>query len=218
MLRVHSSDCYAGVRDLIFQRALKDPRQTKLLKTAWEKRGVVYGYRKLHDDPSDVCKDIGPNRVWRLARLAGIQARIGYKNGQVLMAAVRLSWRIILCNGSLIVVLPPGFASRQLLTIGCRAPRQCRAALIAICHDKPCTLWRRKPKTKVQVPSGQAAQFTSFEWQQLLEQHNRFPDISRRGTCWQNAVVESFCKPLKRDRIRRKKYPPRKEARRDIFG
>ena len=84
MLRVHPSDCYAGVRDLIVQRSLKDPRQTKLLKTAWEKRGVVYGYRKLHDDPSDVCKDISPNRVWRLARLAGIQARIGYKTARFL--------------------------------------------------------------------------------------------------------------------------------------
>ena len=35
--------------------------------------------RKLHDDLCDLGEDISPNRAWRLARLAGISAQIGYK-------------------------------------------------------------------------------------------------------------------------------------------
>jgi transposase InsO family protein len=31
-------------------------------------------------------------------------------------------------------------------------------------------VWRRKPKTKVQVHSDQGSQFTSYEWQEFLEQ------------------------------------------------
>ncbi len=33
-----------------------------------------------------------------------------------------------------------------------------------------------------------------------------------------NAVVESFFNPLKRERIRRKKYKTREQARRDVFA
>lgn len=75
---VHSG-FYALLRELLFQRALEDQRQTVLLKQAWDDSGEVYGYRKLHDDLCDMGEDISPNRAWRLARLAGIRAQIGYK-------------------------------------------------------------------------------------------------------------------------------------------
>ena len=41
--------------------------------------------------------------------------------------------------------------------------------------------------------------------------------MSRRGNCWDNAVAESFFNLLKRERIRRRKYKTREEARRDVF-
>ena len=46
---------------------------------AWNDSGKVYGYRKLHDDLCDQGETCCPNRVARLARLAGIKAQIGYK-------------------------------------------------------------------------------------------------------------------------------------------
>jgi putative transposase len=42
--------------------------------------------------------------------------------------------------------------------------------------------------------------------------------MSRRGNCYDNAVAESFFQLLKRERIRRKTYLDREEARRDIFN
>lgn len=41
--------------------------------------------------------------------------------------------------------------------------------------------------------------------------------MSRRGNCHDNAVVESFFQLLKRERIKRKIYKNRDEARQDIF-
>lgn len=41
--------------------------------------------------------------------------------------------------------------------------------------------------------------------------------MSRRGNCHDNAVAESFFQLLKRERVRRKIYPDREAARRDIF-
>ena len=78
-------------------------------------------------------------------------------------------------------------------------------------------VWRRKPKTKVQVHSDQGPQFTSYEWQEFLEQHNLTQSMSGRGNCWDNAVAESFFNMLKRERIRRRKYKTREEARQDVF-
>jgi putative transposase len=79
MLAVHPSGFYAWMREPLSPRALEDQRQTVLLKQAWDDSGEVYGYRKLHDDLCDLGEDISPNRAWRLARLAGIRAQIGYK-------------------------------------------------------------------------------------------------------------------------------------------
>jgi putative transposase len=60
-------------------------------------------------------------------------------------------------------------------------------------------------------------QFTSYEWQEFLDQYNLVPGMSRRGNCRDNVVDESFFNLLKRERIRRKKYKTREEARRDVF-
>ena len=45
---------------------------------------------------------------------------------------------------------------------------------------------------------------------------NRLPG-NGRGNCWDNAVAESFFNLLKRERIRRRKYKTREEARQDVF-
>jgi putative transposase len=79
VLLVHPSGFYAWLKNPLSKRATEDKRQTKLIKEAWEESGKVYGYRKLHDDLCDQGEACCPNRVARLARLAGIRAQIGYK-------------------------------------------------------------------------------------------------------------------------------------------
>jgi len=41
--------------------------------------------------------------------------------------------------------------------------------------------------------------------------------MSRRGNCYDNAVVESFFSSLKKERIKRKIYPTREEAKTEIL-
>ncbi len=41
--------------------------------------------------------------------------------------------------------------------------------------------------------------------------------MSRQGNCHDNAVAESFFNLLKRERIRRRNYRSRDDARRDVF-
>ena len=78
-LRIHPSGFYAWLKDPLSGRAREDARQTELIRKAWKDSGKVYGYRKLHDDLLDQGETCCPNRVARLARMAGIKAQIGYK-------------------------------------------------------------------------------------------------------------------------------------------
>ncbi|MGV8826611.1 IS3 family transposase, partial [Methylibium petroleiphilum] len=51
----------------------------------------------------------------------------------------------------------------------------------------------------------------------FLKEHRLKPSMSRRGNCHDNAVAESFFQLLKRERIRRRTYATRDEARQDVF-
>ena len=78
-------------------------------------------------------------------------------------------------------------------------------------------VWRRKPKARVLIHSDQGSQFTSMDWASFLRAHNLQHSMSRRGNCHDNAVAESFFNLLKRERIRRRTYKTRVEARQDVF-
>ena len=78
--------------------------------------------------------------------------------------------------------------------------------------------------------TGSRQKFTSHEWRTFLTDHNLEASMSRRGTaitlgiCYatacraaDNAVAESFFHLLKTERIRRKTYKTRQDARLDVF-
>ncbi|SVJ70617.1 integrase catalytic subunit [Klebsiella pneumoniae] len=78
-------------------------------------------------------------------------------------------------------------------------------------------VWRRNPQKQVLVHSDQGSQYTSHEWQSFLKSHGLEGCMSRSGNCHDNAVAESFFLLLKRERIKKRIYGTRDEARSDIF-
>ena len=79
-------------------------------------------------------------------------------------------------------------------------------------------LWRRKPKDKVLIHSDQGVQYTCSDWRTFVKDNNLELSMSRRGNCHDNAVAESFFSLLKTERIKRKVYKTRNEARSEIFN
>ena len=55
------------------------------------------------------------------------------------------------------------------------------------------------------------------EYQSLLEQYSMVCSMSRKGDCWDNAVVESFFHSLKTEWIADIIYRTRDEARSDVI-
>lgn len=74
---------------------------------------------------------------------------------------------------------------------------------------------RRRPKHTL-IHSDQGSQFGSDKWQRFCKQNGLEPSVSRRGDCWDNAVVESFFSSLKKERVKRRIYHTREEAQDDI--
>lgn len=78
-------------------------------------------------------------------------------------------------------------------------------------------VWRRCPQGEVIIHSDQGSQYNSDEWRRFCRDRKLTLSMSRRGNCFDNAVAESFFSSLKKERIRRKIYRTRKEARSDVF-
>jgi transposase InsO family protein len=60
-------------------------------------------------------------------------------------------------------------------------------------------LGRRQPPRGLVHHSDRGVQYASGEYQHVLAGHGLVPSMSRRGDCWDNAVVESFFSTLKQE-------------------
>ena len=78
-------------------------------------------------------------------------------------------------------------------------------------------LWQRTDRTPVILHSDRGTQFTSDEYQQFLKDHNLICSMSAVGDCADNAAAEGFFGLLKRERVHRRHYRTRAEARSDVF-
>lgn len=78
-------------------------------------------------------------------------------------------------------------------------------------------LWRRKPKPGLLHHSDRGSQYCALDHQALMARHGITVSMSRRGNCWDNACVESFFGTLKRERVYRRRYETRHQARLDVL-
>ena len=78
-------------------------------------------------------------------------------------------------------------------------------------------LWQRPGKGPVILHSDRGTQYTSQEYQAFLKDHGIVSSMSGVGSCYDNAVAESFFGLLKRERVNRRNYATRAAARADVF-
>ena len=75
----------------------------------------------------------------------------------------------------------------------------------------------RDPAPGLLHHSDRGLQYTCEEHRQVLEQRGIVASMSRRGDCWDNAVVESFFSSLKTELVHRTRFATREEARAALF-
>lgn len=236
MLKIHPSGYYAWRVKPESLRAKEDRRLLGHIKQSWLESGAVYGYRKVFDDLQELGERCGINRVHRLMRSEGIRSQTGYakrkyKSGGapsvVAPNHLQRKFDVIEPNkvwvtditylrtyeGWLYLAVVIDLFSRQVIGWSMSSRIDKELAMSALLM----AVWRRKPTAEVLVHSDQGSQFSSYDWRDFLASNNLVQSMSRRGNCHDNAVAESFFQLLKRERVRRKAYATREEARQDVF-
>ncbi len=236
VLRVHHSGFYAWLKTPISKRAKDNIRLTAIIKQLWLESGCIYGYRKIHDDLLSIGEKCCLNHVAKLMQKEGIKAQIGYKRRKsynsgspAVVAPNKLKQEfkttkpndvwvtdityIKTHEGWLYLAVVIDLYSRRVVGWSMQSRMEMKLVLDALLM----AVWRRKDRSRTIIHSDQGSQFTSYEWQSFLKANNLEASMSRRGNCYDNAVAESFFQLLKREKIRRKIYLTRQDARDDIF-
>ena len=75
---------------------------------------------------------------------------------------------------------------------------------------------QRQPAAGLILHSDRGSQYASHEYQNLLKQHGIICSMSRKGNCWDNAVMERFFLNLKMERVWQRDYANHLEAIKDV--
>ena len=76
---------------------------------------------------------------------------------------------------------------------------------------------RRSPADGIIHHSDRGSQYASSAYQRALTRYGMVCSMSRKGDCWDNAVVESFFGTLKTEVINRQSWTTRKSAKEAII-
>jgi putative transposase len=236
-MEVHPSGYYSWLDAPLSQRAKQDQQLTGKIKQYWLESGGHSGYRNIHQDLTEARVDCGRDRVLRLMRAAGIRAERGYKrpkgyySGQPHVAVPNTLDRrfdvekpnqwwvsdityIHTHEGFLFLAVVMDLFSRSI--VGWSMADRITDDLVL--DALTMAYWRRRPAGTVNLHSDQGSQYTSGRCKRLLTTLDIKPSMSRRGNCHDNAVAESFFANLKKEKVRRRRYRTRDDARQAIFN
>jgi len=87
---------------------------------------------------------------------------------------------------------------------------------VLVCEALGNAIAARRPKPGLVVHTDRGSQYASESHRALLARHGLIASMSRKGNCWDNAVMERFFLNLKMERVWQRDYANHAEAIRDI--
>ncbi|WP_123376409.1 IS3 family transposase, partial [Pseudomonas fluorescens] len=85
-----------------------------------------------------------------------------------------------------------------------------------VCTAMQLAIAQRQPPPGLIAHSDRGSQYASATYRELLARNDMQQSMSRKGNCWDNAVMERFFLSLKMERVWRRDYANHAEAIRDI--
>ena len=215
-------------------RRLRDRELTLLIRQLHLESSGVYGARKIRRELMDIGEHCGRHRVARLMRESGLKGcpkrRFRrYKDSPpshpVAANLVKQDFRathiderwaaditfISTRQGWLFLAVVMDLYSRRI--VGWAMDKRISRHLVV---DAMTMALSQRDRPQLHH-SDRGAQYMSDDFRDLLAKHGIQCSMSARGSCYDNAPVESFFSLLKRERIRRQSYRTREEAKADVF-
>jgi len=233
-LRVSHSGFYAWRVRPESRRARYDRELTRVIRRLHAESDGTYGSPRLHVELRTEGYQCGRAKVARLMRSAGLKGcpkrrfRVTTKRGlapaanlldqDFSAAQVNERWAsdttfIWTGQGWLYLAVVMDLYSRRI--IGWSMSRHNNRHLVLNALNM--ALGQREPGVNLIHHSDRGSQYLSDDFQLLLKRNGITCSLSGKGSCYDNAVVESFFATLKRERVKRRKYRTRDIARADIF-
>ena len=233
LLEVSRSGYYAS------RRRAREPARvcpvTTRLQAAFAASGRSYGSRRLRLDLHAWGIPVGRYRIRRLMRMNGICPVWKRKfihttdsrhtlpiadnvlDRQFKPATVNASWvaditYIRTRRGWLYLAVVMDLYSRKI--IGWAMAPNMPAELV--CSALQMAIAQRNPAPGLIVHSDRGVQYASESYRTLLARHDLRASMSRKGNCWDNAVIERFFLNLKMERVWQRDYANAAEAIRDV--
>ncbi len=236
LLQVSPSGYYASQCRSLSHREKENRQLTQEIRSIHAESDGVYGSPKLWQELQGRGHVCGKHRVARLMKqegLQGIPARTRWRRGKAGLRphdvtnhlardfaaeALNTKWvtditYIRTAEGWLYLAVVLDLFSRQVIGWAMHPRQDCELVLQAV----QMAVGQRTTSEAVVVHSDRGAQYTAHEFQVFLKTHGLVSSMSGVGNCYDNAVAESFFGLLKRERVHRRSYLTRAEARTDIF-
>jgi putative transposase len=236
-LQVTRGGFYAWLKRPESARAQRDTQLTAAIRTSFAESDRTYGARRVRRDLRDWGHPCGIHRVERLMRRAQLVARprrrrLPFDTGprpehaiaanvldrQFAAVTANSKWvadftYLWTAAGWLYVAVVLDLFSRRVVGWSMSAQMTSQFVIDALLM----AIWRRGPRSALLHHSDQGSQYTSEQFQRLLQQHGVTCSMSRSGDCWDNAAMESFFSTLKIERTNRTNYRTREQAKADVF-
>ena len=217
-----------------------DPEHKDML--AWVKKiarltDYSYGTRRMKEALNALSYLVSRSKARKLMKEAGVQVRYRKKHkvttnsnhkqpvfdnllkrdfdakqpNQVYASDITYIWTQ---EGWLYLAVVIDLYSRKV--VGWSMSSRMKAQLV--CDAMEMAIWQRRPQAGLIHHSDRGSQYASKSFRKLLEKHGFKGSMSRKGDCWDNAVVESFFGSLKQERVHWRNYQTRHEAQQDILN
>ena len=236
LLQVSRSGYYAWRIRPESRRARRDRELTELIRQIHVDSDGVYGAAKITAELNERGYPCGRHKVARLMRLAGLKGcpKTSFKvttqrdpkhavadnllQQDFTAKAMNQRWAsdityIKTRQGWLYLAVVLDLFSRRV--VGWSMSRWISRHLVINALNM--AIDQRLPGKDLIHHSDQGSQYTSDDFRDELEAYKIRCSMSAAGNCYDNAVVESFFGLLKRERVNRKYYLTRDEAKQDIF-
>jgi transposase InsO family protein len=235
VLEVAPSGFYAWRHRQPSRRAQANALLTEQIRAIHEQSRATYGAPRIHADLHARKKRVSRKRVARLMRVAGLAGRPPRRfrrttvadpkvqvedlvHRQFTAAAPDQKWfgditYIRTWEGWLYLAVILDAYSRKV--VGWAMADHLRTELATDALEMALTT--RRPKPGLIHHTDRGVQYTSSAYGELLAAHQARQSVGRPGTCWDNAVAESFFATLKNELIYRHVWPTRRHAELAIF-
>jgi putative transposase len=219
------------------QRALEDAFLTERIREIHRAARGVYGARRIHAELRLGHEiRVSRKRVERLMGEAGISGLVPRKRGRttIRVPGVRVADDLVrrdfrpagpnvlwvaditylrTWEGWLYLAAVQDAFSRTI--VGWAMAEHMRSELVTDALQM--ALARRKPEAGVIHHSDQGSQYVSLAFGQKARDAGIAVSMGSRGDCFDNAVAESFFATLKKELVRRRSWPSRRELQSSVF-